>query len=173
MTRKRAKRRAPQSEYHTGHVETLRHGIPYGGADSLHARPDSCETIGHGEWADSLDGDACRAAWHILGLWMMEDHIVRYPGTRPFMFWIRERSEDMPPSPARQCIRLLQLGDLTIEEDAILRERIAARPQCLPLTLLLDGVPLDEGELDALDGPAGLWDLLSLVPVPARQTTGA
>ncbi len=164
MTRRRAKRRALHPEYGSAHTGTLCGGWPCEGAKSLDATPDSIDTIGHGEWADSLDKAACAKAWHELGGSIMDDwfQTTSHYGTRPFAWWIFERDMEMPESPVQQCAMLVAMNDLCLEEDADLRQRIAARPRCTPLLAMLDGKTPTANELDEWDGPGGLWDYLSL-----------
>ena len=168
------KRRAIASPYGSGHIECLRNGWPY--ETDLDATPNSTSTIGVGEWADALDRDACKKAWHELGGSIMDEWFrsTGNYGRRPFAWWIFERDMEMPDMPVLQFAMLVAMNDICIEEDAELRQRIAARPKCAPLLSMLDGTVPDAAELDEWDGPGGLFDYLFLAPgSSALQTTGS
>jgi hypothetical protein len=161
--RKKMKRRAVSSKYNAAHIESLRAGIPYPDAPSLHANPNSQNVIPNLEYGD-LDRDACASAWRELGFQVLAEHLIRYPGTRPWGFWIFERNEPMPETPVGELARLVELNDLTIEEDAELRRLIAERPHLDgrdQLLAILDGETLSENELDEL---YWAFDGLKLVP---------
>jgi hypothetical protein len=64
--------------------------------------------------------DELRLAWELLDAEVMGDPP---PCTRPWAFWRFELGEDRPRSRAGEVVRLAELGVLTPEELARLRER--------------------------------------------------
>ena len=126
VIRKKLKRKA-RPPFNTAHVATLCLGVPHAGAESLQATETTTEVIEHDCDAPPLDRRKCAAAWHELGYQIMRQWIADHPGTRPWGFWTFERHESHPASAAEQLVRLVEFGDLTIEEEAWLRDR-SARP---------------------------------------------
>ena len=70
---------------------------------------------------DGLSDEDLELGWRYRGERIMEDHRGR-PGTRPWGWWVFEVGEDPPPR-ALEAVRLAELGELTREELAALRER--------------------------------------------------